>query len=281
MTGFLYFMSVITIFKNLGLPHEPHHKHINHVLNRIKTGASQDIVSRIRATGDKELKNSLPAILFSGKFSYRNAKSIQEHSGFICLDFDKFPDSDTLLTWKDTLESDDYTYSVFLSPSGNGLKCIVKIPAQIDKHRGYFEALREYYDCPYFDKAVSDICRICYESYDPYLTINQNSVVWDQYKEFKTVVVPETNLPVDEDKAAKILLKWWTKKFGIYSGERNVNLFKLCAAFNDYGIAKNNAYAIACTFQQDDFRVNEIEKIVNSAYQRTEKFGTLRFTENG
>jgi len=249
------------------------------VLNRIKTGASKELIYKIRSTNDKDLKMQLPSILFSGEFSYRNAKSLINHSGFICLDFDKFPNSETLLTWKDTLEADEYTYCVFLSPSGNGLKCLVKIPAIAENHKGYFDALKDYYDCEYFDKSVSDICRICFESYDPYLTINQNSTVWDVKKEYKPIIRTQSDAPIDEQKSAKLLLKWWTKRYGLYNGERNSNLFKLCAALNDYGVSKQYAEDIVSTFEQQDFKLTEILTTLRSAYRRTDKFGTLKFSD--
>lgn len=271
-------MSLITIFKNY-YDTEPHNRHLNHILNRIKTGSSQELVNRYRITGNKELKKKLPSILFSGQFSKRAADAILTHSGFICLDFDKFPDSETLTGWKDTLEGDNYTYCVFLSPSGMGLKCIVKIPPIIRKHRAYFDALREYYNCPYFDIHCSDVSRICFESYDPYLTINYNSAVWEKAKEY--VKVPSLKeyrfKDLDQTKTAQNLLKWWNKKFGLYSGARNANVFKLCAAFNDYGIDKDYAYSIISEFQQEDFKINEIETILKSAYRKVEKFGTLKF----
>jgi hypothetical protein len=221
----------------------------------------------------------LPCILFSGEFSYRNAKSLIQHSGFICLDFDKFPDSDTLLTWKDTLEGDEFTYAVFISPSGNGLKCIIRIPPIKENHKAYFDALREYYSTPYFDKKCSDLSRICFESYDPYLTINQNSTIWDKLKIYELPKYDETGEPISEQKSAQILLKWWVRKFGLHSGQRNANLFILCAAFNDYGISRNYAENIVSTFQQQDFKLSEILTTLRSAYKKTEKFGTLKFTD--
>lgn len=273
-------MSTVTIFQKYEDTNKPHYRHINHILNRIKTGANKELVYKIRSTGEPELKKQLPCILFSGSFSYRNAKSIIQHSGFICLDFDKFPDHDTLLTWKDTLEGDIYTYCVFLSPSGNGLKVIVKIPSIKENHKGYFAALKDHYQCEYFDKACSDICRICYESYDPFLTINQDSAVWDTVKvyERKEPVILEDG---DDSKAVKILLKWWLKKYGPYSGQRNNNMFILCAAFNNYGIPRDSAFEIASTFQQEGFSVDEIQTTLNSAYKNTSNFGTLRFANNG
>lgn len=270
-------MSTVTIYQNISPKSLKFERHINHILNRIKTGANKELIYKIRTTGDGKM--DLPCILFSGIFSYRNASSLIQHSGFICLDFDKFPDSDTLLTWKDTLEGDEFTYCVFLSPSGNGLKCIIKIPPDKDKHKAYFDALREYYKCPYFDIQCSDVSRVCFESYDPYLTINQNSTIWDKAKNYFVNINRNIGAPVDEQKSAQILLKWWTRKYGLYKGERNANLFRLCASFNDYGISPHYALNIVSAFQSQDFKLNEIENTLNSAYKKKDKFGSLKFTD--
>lgn len=271
-------MSLITIYQTFDPKSPKFERHINHVLNRIKTGSSQELINKLRITGNKELKMKLPSILFSGNFSYRNAQSLIQHSGFICLDFDKFPDSETLLSWKDTLEGDMHTYCVFLSPSGYGLKCLVKIPPIVENQRKYFEALKDYYQCPYFDTNVSDVCRICFESYDPYLTINHNSTTWDKLKEpVKYIVTSIRQMPVDELKTVENLLKWWNRKFGLYEGGRNANVFKLCASFNDYGVSQEYALDICSKFQKDDFKFDEIERIVKNAYRKTDKFATLKF----
>lgn len=255
----------------------PYDRHINHILNRIKTGASIEIVDKYRLTGNAKLKKQLPSICFSGQFTRREAIAIIQHSGFICLDFDKFPDSETLTFWKDTLEGNEYTYCVFLSPSGYGLKCIIKIPAIVENHKGYFDALKDFFDCPYFDTQCSDVSRICFESYDPYLTINYNSSTWTEIKKTIPVVVEYDLHDYDEEKTAQNLLKWWNRKFGLYQGSRNSSVFKLCAAFNDYGVNKDYALHIVSQFQQDDFKLSEIEIIIKSAYKKTGNFGSLKF----
>lgn len=270
-------MSNVTIFPKFELPKQPFIRPISKVLQRIKDGKSKVLIDKIRITGNKELKNDLPAICFSGEFTYRNAKSITKHSGFICLDFDKFPDSDTLLMWKDTLEGDKYTYCVFLSPGGYGLKCLVKIPPIINNHRKYFDALKDHYNTEYFDIHCSDVCRICYESYDPYLTINEQSEVWTLAKEYEPVNTVYGQADLNQEQTANNLLKWWHRKYGLYQGGRNHNVFKLCAAFNDYGINRDYAYSIVAGFQEEDFKLTEIEVILKSAYKKVEKFGTLKF----
>lgn len=86
--------SNITIFRNIKETDAPFHRPIEAILERIKEGASKELVKRIRLEQKKqernELKKQLPAICFSGVFTKRNDSSIQEHSGLICLDFDGY-----------------------------------------------------------------------------------------------------------------------------------------------------------------------------------------------
>ena len=85
----------VTIFKNIKDTAIPFHKDVLYILSRIKEGKTRDLVRKIRLEKNKEernkLKQDLPAICFSGKFSKRDDSSIIEHSGLICLDFDNFP----------------------------------------------------------------------------------------------------------------------------------------------------------------------------------------------
>ena len=105
----------ITIFKDIKDTSQPFYRDVSHILERIKEGSSQDIVRSIRSEKDKgkrnELKQSLPAICFSGKFTKRNDASLTEHSGLICLDFDNFPSEKEMLEEKENLTKDRYTYS--------------------------------------------------------------------------------------------------------------------------------------------------------------------------
>ena len=78
----------VTIFKNIKETEAPFHKQISLVLNRIKEGATKELVKNIRKESNKaerqELKKNLPAICFSGVFTKRTDKSLSEHSGLIC-----------------------------------------------------------------------------------------------------------------------------------------------------------------------------------------------------
>jgi hypothetical protein len=177
----------ITIFKDIKDTSQPFFRSIEVVLDRIKQGSSKDLVKQIREEKDKlkrnTLKQSLPAICFSGKFSKRSDNHITEHSGFICLDFDGYKTKKDLLEEKERLSKDKYIYSVFISPSGKGLKALVKIPTDKDNHKNYFNSLESYFDSEYFDTTSKNISRVCYESYDPLIHINELSNTWDTLSE--------------------------------------------------------------------------------------------------
>ena len=100
----------ITIFKDIKNTSRPFYRDVSRILERIKEGASQDIVRTIRSEKDKsirnELKQSLPAVCFSGKFTKRNDASLSEHSGLICLDFDGYENDRLLLEEKEKLTQD-------------------------------------------------------------------------------------------------------------------------------------------------------------------------------
>ena len=121
----------VTIFKSIRDTDTPFHRDVRLILNRIKEGteSTKDLVKRIRLEKRKperqELKKLLPAICFSGTFNKRTDSSLIQHSGLICLDFDGYDKSKELLQDKESLSKNKYVFSVFISPSGNGLKVLV------------------------------------------------------------------------------------------------------------------------------------------------------------
>ena len=278
----------ITIFKDIKDTAQPFYRDVSKILERIQEGSSQDIVRSIRGEKDKEVRNklkqSLPAICFSGKFTKRNDASLVEHSGIICLDFDNFPSEKEMLEQKETLTKDRYTYSVFISPSGLGLKALVKIPAEEDTHKQFFNSLQHHYDSEYFDISCKNVSRVCYESYDPLIYFNEQSSIFNQVieKEYQEVVkhkdvqtIPITN----ENKIVEILLKWWERKYGLNSGERNQNVFILASAFNDFGVNKTLAEYVMGNFVSEDFSQDEIRRTINSAYKQVQNFGTKYYED--
>jgi len=278
----------ITIFQNIKETATPFFRDVNVILERTKEGATKDLVKKIRAEKRKpernELKKMLPAICFSGTFNKRADNALIEHSGLICLDFDGYQKQKELLQDKENLSKNKYVYSVFISPSGNGLKVLVKIPADAENHTNYFNSLEKYFNSPYFDKTSKNISRVCYESYDPLIHVNENSSIWDiieepEYKEVHKHRDMATIPITDENKVVEILVKWWTKKYPMTEGQRNQNAFVLAMAFNDYGINKSLASYVLNQYATPDFTVKEIQITIDSAYKNTSNFGTKYYED--
>jgi hypothetical protein len=274
---------MITIFQDIKSTSTPFFKPIDVILNRIRDGKSKDLVVGIRKEKDKTqrnvLKQSLPAICFSGTFNKREDKALIDHSGFICLDFDGYATTKEMNDDKQRISMDEHAYSVFVSPSGNGLKVIVKIPQDPENHKNYFNSLERHFDSKYFDKTSKNISRVCYESYDKDIYINRESKTWDTVAEHEYVemdrVASKLTIPItNENKIVDILMRWWVKRYGLVEGERNNNVYILAAAFNDYGVNKSLAEYVMSQFESKDFPMTEIRTAINSAYSHSHKFGT-------
>lgn len=264
-----------TIFEHLFTTNQPYKISVTDALMRIKNGRSKVKVEELRNTIDKErqeaLKKQLPSVCFSGVFEKRDEKFMTSHSGFLVLDFDNLNDVGETAA---QISSKDFIYAIWLSPRGNGLKALVKI-ADGKKHREHFAAIREIF--PDIDKSGSDPSRVCFESYDPNLIINENAKV---FTKFLTVTKQkETEVLNDEKEVFTRLLKWIANKGDAFrTGERNSFIFKLSSACCRFGINEDSAeYLINSEYPtSNDFTLKELNRTITSAYKRGE-FGTARF----
>jgi len=279
----------ITIFRNIHEVTTPFYISVQKALDRIKDGSSKDLVKKIRGEKNKkdrnELKKGLPSICFSGKFSKREDGYLIEHSGILCLDFDGYRDQKDLLRDKEVLSKDKFVYAVFISPSGDGLKALVRIPPDPDNHVNYFNSIERHFNSPFFDKTAKNLSRVCYESYDPLIHVNDKSSVWDKVEDREYVEVDKVRdrptIPItDESKIVDILLKWWERKFPMAEGQRNENTFILAAALNDFGVNKALAGHILRQYASESFDVNEINRTIESAYRDQSKFGTKYYEDD-
>jgi hypothetical protein len=280
----------VTIFQNIRDTETPFFRDVHVILDRIKegAGATKDLVKKIRLEKRKperqELKKALPAICFSGTFNKRTDASLLEHSGLICLDFDGYAKQKELLQDKETLSKNKYVFSVFISPSGNGLKVLIKVPSDAENHTNYFNSLEKYFNSEYFDKTSKNLSRVCYESYDPLIHVNDNSSLWDVIEEPEYTEVNRTRdvatIPItDENKIVEILVKWWHKKYPMMEGQRNQNAYILAMAFNDFGINKSLASYVINQFASEEFTLKEISLTIDSAYKHTANFGTKYYED--
>ena len=160
-------------------------------MDRIQNGKSSTLVSEVRQ-GDKTKKQELPVVCFSGEFSSRKDDALFEHSGFIILDFDHVDVDST----KRALATDDFVYSCWTSPSGAGVKALVRV-TNPERHRDHFRALVKYFERTHgleLDESGINESRACFESYDP------DIIIKDEYKRFGhfTTEHAEAQTPTNE-----------------------------------------------------------------------------------
>lgn len=263
-----------TIFKNI-FSKEPHYGAVDLALKRIVEGKSKALVEEIRNTLDKEkaqkLKYNLPSICFSGTFGKeRTDESLIEHSGFLVLDFDNVAD---LRNRQNEIISNDFIYACWISPSGKGLKALVRIEDG-KYHKEHFEALREIF--PEVDKSGINLSRVCYESYDPEMYQYPDAAIFTKRKKIEVVTAKE-KLFIDEEKTFQYLLKWIAnKKEAFVTGERNNFIFKLAASCCRYGIHEQSTQTLISNefLINSDFTQSEANRAIRSAYKANkEKFG--------
>lgn len=258
-------------------------KEVFYYLDRIQNGKQEKIIKELRAELDPikkaEIKGTLPAVTFCGTFTSRKKENLKEGSGLAILDFDHLENS---TEFRNSLKSNDYIFSAWISPSGTGVKALVKIPIIKDdaEYKLIFKQLKELF--PTLDDSGSDISRLCFESYDPDLYLNLDSEKFIPV--YSTVSIENislgtiTNIPlIDNDEIANRLIVWFKKHFN--TSARNSSLFKLAIGFNDFGVSKMICERYLHSFAEKDFTENEINALINSAYKNTTNFGTKQFED--
>jgi P4 family phage/plasmid primase-like protien len=121
-------------------------------------------------------KKRLPAVMWSATFRRRKRDAIMEHSGLLCADLDEL--GDQLPEVRAKLRKSPHLWADFVSPSGDGLKCVFRVPADADKHKASFHAIEKHvYDLTgiQIDQACSDVARLCFLSYDPDAYLNEDA----------------------------------------------------------------------------------------------------------
>lgn len=129
----------------------------------------------LRTIADKAERSAFKAhqldyVTPSGEFAKRSAHDLIRHSGLLCLDFDHI--GERLGSIKDKLRLDETfpTILAFTSPSGDGLKVILKLNVDAANHGDMFRASTRYFELEYgilADQSGKDISRACFLCHDP------------------------------------------------------------------------------------------------------------------
>lgn len=245
-----------------------------YAINIIRSGHYSELITEIRATDDKternNLKSRLYAAAFAGLFSKRGKEHCISPSGIACLDFDGLVNPEET---KRRLSKSRYCLAAFISPSGNGIKMLIRIPLVIgdERYKEYYNAALQHYAAFNPDTSTKDISRLCFLSHDPKLYMNENVEVFT-----KRFIAPVSRPKVrnlksigsaTESARIKGLFKWWKNNHWDPSA-RNSSLYKLAAAFCEYGVSLDSAWAVIRTYEKPDLNQYELKKVTDSAYKR-------------
>lgn len=227
------------------------------MMQAILSGTYKDQVDFLRTLDDKAYKAQkklLPAATWSGTFQEgtRLIESIKEYSGLVILDIDKLEPS-AIEVLKQQLSQDDYVHFCFVSPSGNGIKIVVRVNTGPEHHLSAFLHLQKTFEDKYLfkvDPSGKDICRLCYVSHDE-RAIWKPSTVFEVDTRYGAIVeyTPNANLasyrPTDDlNNIFAVCVKWVNNKKTYQDGEKNVYIHALACALNRCGVAMEDAVNI-------------------------------------
>lgn len=226
------------------------------------------------------LKKKLSAVTWSGRFSKRNASSLLQYTNIICMDFDTIP-VNILASTKQALTKDKYTLSVFYSPSGKGLKLLVKVSSGPELHKIAFAQLANYYSINYnlaADESGKDICRLCYLSWDISTYINESAEIYQVDENTTTQVTSSPSTPVNSNDQFASLRTFTDNKATYTEGSRNtyINLFVMNC--KTHGIAKDDTlnYCLGAFADWDEGQKG-LNAVVKSVYDNNKiEFGKHR-----
>ena len=298
-------MFKITIFKGLPFKQEcinpvtgikyykimeypPSHEDISMVFDIIGQEKLKPQIDLMRTFHDTdklkydEQKHKLPICLFTGRFSNFSNSGLLESSNLVVIDFDKIPFQD-MSTQRDIITKDPYTFAAFVSPSGKGYKVIVKVENNPDNttHSEYLNALKVYYNSPYWDNNCMGISRACFLSSDPSIYINWNSLIWTKKISLSTPSTVPSYIPVkvyaptSEYEKLINFLDGGFDKYPMTPGNRHNSSFRRAREIAEWGIPRGTAFRYLSQFLTPDFGKEELLKQVMNAYEWVEKRGTF------
>jgi VirE N-terminal domain len=218
------------------------------------------------------LKDTLPAFTPCGTFKpTRKIKNLDNYSFFIVLDIDKLS-LDKVQEMKNKICELPHTFSCFISPSGTGLKVLVRTSTAATQHKLAYDQIKEIYERKLqitIDKSGSDVSRLCYTSCDAAIFINETATIFNlitqpvmQNQPIKTTNISTVQNPIDNFQKCVQLTE---KSFLYIDGSRNNFVHLLACNCNRIGISEADATSqIKFSYNYID---EEVSKTIDSAYK--------------
>jgi hypothetical protein len=148
------------------------------ILQEIATDKYKTQIEEIRNfenPSKNPLKDKLPVFTPTGIFNHRSMAGLENYNGLMCLDIDHIENPEQL---KEQCKKLNYVFSAFVTPSGKGLKVLIKTNATPENYREIelkVASAFQHDTGAIRDNHCKDIARIQFVSYDPEIYINENS----------------------------------------------------------------------------------------------------------
>ncbi|MBN9294892.1 MAG: DUF3874 domain-containing protein, partial [Flavobacteriia bacterium] len=283
---------VVSIFQNFN--EVVQNQKIIEVLNDIKTGKYINVIKYLRKSlaeskmeAYERAKKSLPAFTPSASFKGgRKLEFITTYTQMVVLDIDKLS-TEQLTNAKALAIQNQYTFSAFISPSGNGLKIFVQVNSSQENHKEAFLKLQKYYEellaLP-IDKSGKDVTRLCFVSYDTDLFLNENASIFKvlsfgedlgEEKQNSEAINELTTIACNGFATEKFsndylplyehCVRFTEKKESYINGNRNNFVHLLACNLNRKGVPL--PAAMGYILSDYNYNLQEVTATVNSAYK--------------
>jgi hypothetical protein len=294
-----------TIFKNFieVVEQQP----ITSILADIKNGKYKNGITYLRKSlaenktdaydkGKKSLLAFTPSATFVGG---RKLEFIKDYTAILILDIDKLSPEQLKQTSLKTNQC-EYTFASFISPSGNGLKILVKVNSDKANHKEAFLKVQAYYETLLnlqIDKSGKDITRLCFYSYDTELYLNEAAIIFKVVSKEDLTEYIQPYLTQEEKKVAQQndihnskfiiqnfevvyqhCIKFTEKKVQYTSGSRNTFVHQLACNLNRKAVPLQ--VALGYILADYNFDEKEVTQAVNSAYGNLSEYGKSNATKD-
>lgn len=274
---------VVSIFQNFN--EVVQNQKIIEVLHDTQTGKYINVITYLRKSlaeskmeAYERAKKSLPAFTPSATFKGgRKTEYLTAYNPLLVLDIDKLS-KEQLHNAKALAKENRYTFSCFTSPSGNGLKILVKVNSSQENHKEAFLLLQKHYEellqLP-IDKSGKDITRLCFVSYDTDLYLNEIAEIYpvisseDLRPYMEETKDTFTTEPINNDYLAvyEHCIRFTEKKESYINGNRNNFVHLLANNLNRKGVPL--AVATGYILSDYGYDASEVMATVKSAYSNT------------
>ena len=267
---------------------------LDYVLNEIKTGVHKPLIDKLRKIKSEEnykkFKQKLPAYALNGAFfdSIKN-ENFAESNGLFHFDIDHLENPQE--TKHFLIKSIPELFALWLSPSGNGLKGLIRIPDDLihtdDDFKKAYKQIEQHLNSLRIeiDKSCKDVRRLCFVSHDADIYINRNAPaflfdvdLWHEQPKAMPESTPQATLSHHDNESRYI--QWCTDIIlnSVKGEHHNARLRagKLAGGYTAKGLVNESAITqallnasdtVSSKYNDDNSTVNKERKAVLSGIE--------------